>query len=139
MMRVVFDTNLLVSYLLSHRHPIATLIDVHLGKGDFVLLSAQPLLQELERVLNYPKLKRYYSEAEKKRFLALVSVVNELISLPETIPHISRAPDDDWVIACGVVGKADWIISGDKDLVELDPIGDIKILTPAQFLDILNP
>ncbi|MBT3392308.1 MAG: putative toxin-antitoxin system toxin component, PIN family [Chloroflexi bacterium] len=138
-MRAVFDTNLFVSYLLSHRPPIATLLDVHLVQDNFMLLTAPPLLLELERVLDYPKLKRYYAEEEKKRFLALLGAVSKIVALPEAIPSISRDPDDDWVIACAVVGKADFIVSGDKDLLELDQIDEIKILTPAQFLEILNP
>jgi putative PIN family toxin of toxin-antitoxin system len=138
-MRAVFDTNLFVSYLLSHRPPIATLLDVHLAQDNFMLLTAPPLLLELERVLDYPKLKRYYAEEEKKRFLALLGAVSKIVALPEAIPSISRDPDDDWVIACAVVGKADFIVSGDKDLLELDQIDEIKILTPAQFLEILNP
>ena len=138
-MRVVFDTNLLVSYLLSHRPPIATLIEVHLAQEDFVLLTALPLLVELERVLGYPKLQRYYTQDEKQRFLALVSALSKVVDVPEAIPAISRDPDDDWVIACGVVGKANFIVSGDNDLVELVNVGEMRIVTPAQFLNILNP
>lgn len=137
-MRVVFDTNLFVSYLLRHSHPIATLIDVHFVNGDFVLLTAVPLLQELERVLGYPKLQKYYTEEEKKRFLALISAVSKIVDLPERIPRICRDPDDDWVIACGVVGAADLIVSGDSDLLELQKVGKINILSPGQFWEFLN-
>ena len=56
MIRVVLDTNLLVSYLLTHRPPIATLIDQHLARDSFVLETAPELLAELDRVLAYPKL-----------------------------------------------------------------------------------
>ena len=49
MIRAVLDTNLLVSYLLTHRPPIATLINHHLSRDDFVLVTASELLAELER------------------------------------------------------------------------------------------
>ncbi len=136
-MRVVFDTNIYVSYLLGHRPPISELIDVHLERGDFTVLTALPLLLELARVLEYPHLRRYFTEEEKTRFLSLVRVVGEIVDLPEEIPRICRDPDDDWVIACAVIGGADLIISGDKDLLVLEQIGGINILSPAQFLKML--
>ena len=79
MIRAVFDTNLLVSYLLTHRPPIATLIDQHLAQEGFGLVTTPGLLQELDRVLRYPKLQRYYSEAERTRFVALLMVLAEVV------------------------------------------------------------
>ena len=135
MTRAVFDTNILISYLLTHRHAIATLIDEHLRQGDFSLVTAPELLEELDRVLRYPKLQRYYSEAERKRFVALVMALSECVDLPDAIPSICRDPDDDRVIACAVVGQADLIVSGDDDLLSLGKVRNIEILSPVQFLE----
>ncbi|MGD8519119.1 MAG: putative toxin-antitoxin system toxin component, PIN family [Anaerolineae bacterium] len=61
------------------------------------------------------------------------------MELPETIPRICRDPDDDWLIACAVVGEADVIIiSGDDDLLALKRVRDIPILTAAQLLEMLE-
>jgi putative PIN family toxin of toxin-antitoxin system len=136
--RAVFDTNLLVSYLLTHRPPIATLIDRYLAEEEIVLVTAPELLDELNRVLEYPRLKRYYSEEERKRFVALVLALGEIVELPESIPSICRDPDDDVFIACAVAGDADVIVSGDHDLLDLERVGDIPILTAAAFLDLLE-
>jgi putative PIN family toxin of toxin-antitoxin system len=136
--RAILDTNLLVSYLLTHRPPIATLIDHHLAHDDFVMVTAPELLAELDRVLTYPKLQRYYTDEERTRFVALVMALGELVDLPETIPRICRDPDDDRLIACAVVGEADVIVSGDNDLLALQRVGDIPILTAAQFLEMLE-
>ena len=138
MIRAVFDTNLLVSYLLTHRPPVATLIDHHLAQDDFLLVTAPELLAELDRVLTYPRLQQYYTEADRTRFVALVMALSEIVDLPETIPHICRDPDDDRVIACAVVGQADVIVSGDDDLLTLGRVGDIPILTAAQFSHLLE-
>lgn len=134
MIRAVFDTNLLVSYLLVHRPPIATLIDEHLAAGRFALLTALTLLQELDRVLRYDRLQRYYDAATRDRFVALIAALSELIELPDEIPPICRDPDDDRIIACAVIGRADAIVSGDKDLLSLEQVGNVPILTAAQFL-----
>jgi putative PIN family toxin of toxin-antitoxin system len=132
--RAVLDTNLLVSYLLVHRPPIATLIDVHLAAEHFALLTAPALLQELDRVLRYPRLERYYDADTRDRFVALVAALSEWVELPDEIPPISRDPDDDRVIACAMIGRADVIASGDRDLLQLGQVGDIPILTAAEFL-----
>ncbi len=60
------------------------------------------------------------------------------MELPDDIPVISRNPDDDWVIACAVVGCADVIVSGGKDLLALKRVGNIPILTAAEFLERLS-
>ena len=138
MIRAVLDTNLLVSYLLTHRPPIAALIDNHLAQDHFVLLTAPALLAELDRVLAYPKLQRYYTDEERTRFVALVMALSEVVDLPETIPRIRRDPDDDRVIACAVVGESDLIVSGDDDLLTLKRVGGIPIVTAAQFLEMLE-
>lgn len=138
MIRAVLDTNLLVSYLLTHRPPIATLIDGFLAKDLFVMVTAPELLAELDRVLTYPKLQCYYTDEERTRFVALVLALSEVVDLPETIPPICRDPDDDRLIACAVVGEADIIVSGDDDLLTLKRVGHIPILTAVQFLEMLE-
>lgn len=132
-LRAVIDTNLLVSYLLVHRPPLATLLDVHLVAGHFTLITATALLQELARVLHYPRLQRYYDAPQRDRFVALVAALSEVVELPADIPAICCDPDNDRVIACAVVGRADVIVSGDKDLLTLKQVGRIPILTAAEF------
>ena len=138
MIRAVLDTNLLVSYLVAHRPPTATLIDEHLAQERFCLVTGAVLLEELDRVLRYPKLQRYYSEESRARFVGLIAALSEIAELPESIPSISRDPDDDWVIACAVAGEADVIVSGDRDLLALQQVGEIPILSAAQFLELLT-
>jgi putative PIN family toxin of toxin-antitoxin system len=94
-MRAVLDTNLLVSYLLTHHPPIATIIDGFLAQDEFVMVTAPELLVELDRVLTYPKLQRYYTDKERTRFVALIMALGEVVDLPETIPRICRDPEDD--------------------------------------------
>ena len=138
MIRAVLDTNLLVSYLLTHRPPIATLIDEHLAQEHFSLVTATVLLEELDRVLRYPSLQRYYSEETRTRYIALIAALSEVVDLPESVPSICRDPDDDWVIACAVIGEADYVVSGDRDLLSLECVGEIPILSAAQFLATLE-
>jgi putative PIN family toxin of toxin-antitoxin system len=136
--RAVLDTNLLVSYLLTHRPPIATLTNHHLARDDFVLVTAPELLAEPDRVLRYPKLQQCYTEEDRTQFVALVMALSQVADLPEMIPRICREPDDDRVIACAVVGEADVIVRGDDDLLALERVGGFPVLTATQFLEMLE-
>lgn len=134
-LRAVFDTTVLVSYLLTRRPPIATLIDVHLARAHLVPITAPELLEELNRVLAYPRLQRYYTDEQRTRFIALLMSLSEVVDLPETVPPICRDPDDDRFIACAVAGDADVIVSAGDDLLALEHVGEIPILSAAQFLE----
>jgi putative PIN family toxin of toxin-antitoxin system len=138
LIRAIFDTNVLVSYLLTHRPPVATLIDRHLAQEDFVLVTAPALLEELDRVLRYPKLHRYYTDSERTRFVALLVALSDVVELPEPIPRICRDPADDRVIACAVAGNAGIIVTGDHDLLALERAGRISIQSPTQFVEMLG-
>ncbi len=138
MIRVVLDTNVLISYLLTHHDPAASVMDTHLAQEHFVLLTTPVLLKELERVLDYPKLQRYFNDTQRKRFIALIMALGEVIALPASVPEICRDRDDDWVIACAVAGRADVIVSGDRDLLSLERVGTIPIISARQFLERLE-
>jgi len=137
-LRAVFDTNVLISYLLTHRPPIATLIDVYVAQEEIVPVTAPELLEELNRVLRYPRLQRYYTDEQRTHVVALLMALSEMVELPERIPRICRDPDDDRVIACAIVGNADVIVSGDDDLLALEHVGEIPILSPSKTLERLG-
>jgi len=85
-------------------------------------------------VLQYPRLHRYYDAETRIRFVALIAALGQIVDLPDEVPRICRDPDDDWVIACAVAGEADFIVSGDRDLLDLEQVGRIPILSVRQFL-----
>jgi len=137
-MRVVIDTNLLITYLISHRDPMATIIDDHLAQGDFAMLSSPELLAELDRALSYSRLQKFYDKDTRLRFVALIAQLAEMQNLPNEIPAISRDPDDDKFIACAIAGRADFLVSGDQDLLTLEQVGDVRIITARELLEILT-
>jgi len=134
-MRVVIDPNLLVSYLLTHRGPIAQILDVHLAREDFTLLVCPQLLEELDLVLQYAKFQRYFNDETRLRFVALIAALGELVDVPDELPRVVRDPNDDYLIACALTGEADFIISGDKDVLDLKMVGRIQIVSARYFVD----
>jgi putative PIN family toxin of toxin-antitoxin system len=134
-MRVLIDPNLLVSYLLTHRGPIAQILDVHLAREDFTFLVCPQLLEELNRVLQYSKFQRYFNNETRLRFIALIAALGELVDVPDELPRVVRDPKDDYLIACALTGEADFIISGDKDVLDLNMIGRIQIISARYFVN----
>ena len=137
-MRVVIDPNLLVSYLLTHRGPIAQIIDTHLVQENFTLLGCVQLLEELDRVLQYSKFQRYFDDKARLRFVALIASLSELLDIPDQLPRLVRDPKDDYLIACALAGKADFLVSGDKDVLAVKAVETVKMVTAKQFLETLS-
>jgi len=118
-MRIVADTNVIVSALLWGGPPRAILAAARDQR--IVLLTSAPLIAELEDVLGRAKLARRFTEIGRTpaelldRYLALVGFVTPVML---TAP-ISRDPDDDQVIATALAARAELIVSGDHDLLDL--------------------
>lgn len=134
-MRAVLDPNVLVSAAISRRGAPAALIR-RWHAGDFEVVISEDLLDELERVLAYRKLRPYLDERDAA---AVVAALREEAVLAEQPAHPaelrSRDPDDDYLIALAVAtGSA--LVSGDRDLLDLP--GELPIYSPAGFLELLD-
>jgi hypothetical protein len=135
--RVVVDTNVLVSALLSPASPPAALIE-HWRRGRFTLLCARKQLEEFAQVTRYPKLRARLTPALAGR------LVNELRELAEDIgplPHIERSADpyDDFLLAIAEAGRADCLVTGDRrGLLALGHHGATRIVTVGAFLSMVG-
>lgn len=132
-MRVVLDTNVLVSALLFTG--VASEIVPLWQKEAITVLLSREILDEYLRVLAYPKFQLSEEEiksALKEGFLPFVQVIK-----PGTRIHVAkRDPSDDKFLECAVAGKADVVISGDKELLAIRHYRGVRIQTPSQFLEI---
>ena len=134
-MRVVIDTNIFISALLIETSLPAELIGLW-RHGKFILLSAQEQVHELARVTRYPKIKARLNPALAGR---LVNEIRDASVMVEQLPHVdaSKDPYDNYLLAIGVAGFADYIVTGDKsDLLSLEQYDGIKILSIREFLTI---
>lgn len=129
--RWVFDTNTLVSHLLLPDSVPNRAVKRALDCG--LLLVSEETLGELDEVLSRPKFRTYVSLSERRKFFELLGRV--ALHVPILRPTTAcRDPKDDKFLSVAVNGRADALISGDKDLLCLHPFLGIPILTPAQFL-----
>lgn len=132
-MRLVIDTNVLVSALLSERSPAASLL-IGWRRGMFELLTAELQIEELRRVTRYPKIR------ERLRPALAGSLVNELRGLAtvvDALPPVDVSPDpfDNFLLALAEAGAADFLVSGDRrDLLDLRQHGSCRIVSLREIL-----
>ena len=129
--RVVVDTNAFVSRLLLPDSIPARAVRKAVAEAR--LLVSEATLMELADVLSRAKFDPYVSIADRQQFLRLLGRITEMVPVVHTI-RACRDPRDDKFLELAVNGEADIIITGDDDLLVLDPFRDIPIITPAAYL-----
>jgi putative PIN family toxin of toxin-antitoxin system len=137
-MRAVVDTNILVRALIKPTGTVGPVLQ-RLRRGDYTLLYAMPLLEELVDVLNRPRNRGKYrlTDADIRTVVGLILLRGEEVSPVERI-SACRDPKDNKFLEVAVAGWADGLVSGDEDLLILHPFQDIPIIRPAEFLELLD-
>jgi putative PIN family toxin of toxin-antitoxin system len=137
-MRAVVDTNILVRALIMPQGTVGPVL-LRLRRSEYTLLYAQPLLEELVDVLNRPRIRHKYSltEDDIQIVVSLILLRGEAVAQEQRITAC-RDPRDDKFLEVAVTGMADIIVSGDQDLLVLNPFAGIPILPPAGFLQMLD-
>ena len=136
-MRVVLDSNILVSGLIAPGGTPARLLDAWLD-GRFTLVSHALQLDEVREVTRRPKIRGLIRPAETGR---LVNRVAALAEMPARLPPVerSRDPRDDFLLALCEAGPTEWLVTGDKDdLLALERHHDTRIVSAAAFSEILT-
>lgn len=129
--RVVIDTNVLISGLLSTTSTPAQAVEKAVTKAQ--LLATTETLRELIQKLHSPKFDRYVRRERRDALLERVASLVEIIDVLQSI-RASRDPKDNKFLEAAVNGRADVIVTGDKDLLDLNPFRGIAILTPADYV-----
>jgi uncharacterized protein len=131
---VVFDTNILLSALLStNGNPFRCLALAKIGQVESV--TCQEILDEFAEKL-FVKFK--FSEEMAQVAVEEVSRFSRLIEISGTLKAVPDDPDDDMVVECAVMGNATHIVTGDKHLLSLTSHQDIAILKAAEFVALLS-
>jgi putative PIN family toxin of toxin-antitoxin system len=135
--RVVLDTNLVLSALVFGRGRVAALRHAW-QSGRCVPLVSRVTAAELLRVLNYPKFK--LSAAEREDLLSDYLPYCQSVRIPARLPRLPQCRDihDQAFLELAAVGKADFLVTGDKDLLVLAAEFSRKIVTAGRFLETLS-
>jgi putative PIN family toxin of toxin-antitoxin system len=129
--RVVIDTNVLISGLLSATSTPAQAVEKAVTRAQ--LIATTETLRELIETVLQPKFDRYVRRERREALLERVASLVEIIDVLQPI-RASRDPRDDKFLEAGVNGRADVIVTGDRDLLDLNPFRGIAIQAPADYL-----
>lgn len=130
--RLVIDTNLWVSRLLLPKSVSAQAVDKAMRWGQ--PLMSHETLSELTKVLARPKFDRYVSREERQQFLRKLGGVVKLVPIVQRV-QICRDPKDDKFLDLALAGLAEYLLTGDNDLLVLNPFHGIRIITPTDWLN----
>ena len=136
-MRVILDTNLLVSALLNPRGVPAHLLDAWF-EGRYELLTSESQLEELRLVTRHPRVRRYIEPAMAG---AMVNDLRHIAELLTELPNVevSDDPADNVLLARAEAGRADYLATGDKrDVLALKRHGPTRIVTAKRLLEIVE-
>ena len=128
-MKAVFDTNIFIAAFVSGG--ICAKILLRARRGQFQLIGSPCIIKEFEQVL----IKKFsVTRNEARDASRIIAEATHLIVDPaETVRGICRDPDDDAIIACALAGEADYLVTGDADLLALKSFKGIQILSPRNF------
>lgn len=135
-MRCVLDTNVLISALLVPGSKPRQALDRAFREGKVLLSFAT--LAELYDVLHRKQFRRYIDEEDARSFVAALARESEWIDVNVQI-QACRDPKDNKFLEVAVSGKATHVVTGDADLLVLNPFQGIWILSPQEFLDLASP
>lgn len=136
-MRVVIDTNILVSALISDTHAPYQLIQAWLDRR-YDLVTSKEQMEELARVTRYPSVRKYIHASEAGWLINLLGSRAEFVrKLP--VVEVSSDPDDNFLFAIAQAGKADYLVSGDKrHVLDIPTWGRTRTITARQLVKLLG-
>lgn len=138
-LQVVLDTNVLISAALRIRNSIPDKIYQALKSQEFILITSPQILEEIEEVINREEIvkRTRMSLKDRKQFIHNLIDIAFIVSGDIDIQIVKADPDDDKFIGAALEGRADYIVSGDKPLLNLKEYQEIKVVSPADFAKIL--
>jgi len=128
--RIIIDTNLWISFLISNKlNELDSLID----SGTITLIFSNELIEEFLEVTNRPKFKKYFKKNDMDALLNQIQNHGELIKVKSNV-NICRDEKDNFLLNLSIDSKADYLITGDNDLLILGKIKRTNIISWSDFL-----
>lgn len=140
MIRVVLDTNVLVSAVIRPGGKSDQI--VRQGPGRFELLTSEFIVAEVEEILARRHIQRKYQDqvtaSKRVQVIASLRALATMVQVQSDLSGVVADPDDAEVLATAADGFAEYLVTGDRHLLALGTYKAIQIVTPTQFLDILQ-
>lgn len=130
---VVFDTNVLVSALGFEGSPLDALLRAF--DDDVRLIASEETMDELERVMTYDRLP--FTDADRTQYLAILRREANVVR-PDDSVDVVRDSAEDKFLEVALAGDADYIVSGDQDLLDLGSCRGIDVVAPDAFVELVE-
>jgi putative PIN family toxin of toxin-antitoxin system len=129
-LKLIVNTNLWISFIISNKQ---NLLDPLIFTGKARLLFSKELISEVDEAIKKPKLRKFFRSNTLEEMISAFEPFIDLIEVQSVIT-VCRDPKDNFLLALAKDGKADYLLSGDKDLLELKSFGKTRIETITNFL-----
>ena len=127
--KVIFDTNVWISFFIGKR---LSIIKHYISNEKITIVTTDQLLYELKEVTGRERMKKYFPGESVSELLSLLEIITEKVAI-KPIYFINRDPKDNFLLDLIDISKADYLVTGDKDLLEHNPFKSAMILTPINF------
>jgi putative PIN family toxin of toxin-antitoxin system len=127
--KIIIDTNIWISFLIGKE--LQDLKDLIVSEKVKVITTDQ-LINEIKLVTSRDKLKKYFNQDKVSDLISLLDILADKVKIKK-IDKICRDPKDDFILALSKESRANYLITGDKDLLEIKVYGRTKIVTVKQF------
>ena len=128
--RIIIDTNLWISFLLTKDF---SKLDEIIFSRNGILVFSQELLDEFLEVARRPKFRRFFSLTDIEGILETISEYADFVKVQTQI-EVCRDPKDNFLLSLSIDGNADFLLTGDKDLLEIRKFGETSIIKISDFL-----
>ena len=132
--KIIIDTNLWISFIISNK---LSLLDSLIFSGKITLIFSLELIKEIEATIAKPKLKKYFLSDGLVEMLTMFEPFIDLVEV-KSVVSVCRDPKDNFLLELAKDSKADYILTGDKDLLAIAKFGKTKIMTVTSFLESRN-
>ncbi|OGH17764.1 MAG: putative toxin-antitoxin system toxin component, PIN family [Candidatus Levybacteria bacterium RIFCSPHIGHO2_01_FULL_40_15b] len=137
MLSAVLDTNVLASGALTSSSIPRQLLN-EWRKGYFKLYISNFILEELKEVFEKPFFKRLMTEQDIDGFVNLLETDAIPVQLINKVREVATHPEDDFILATAVNAKAEYLVTGDRHLQDLEQFKGINIISPRTFSEIIE-
>lgn len=133
-MKIVIDTNIWISFLIGK---ILGNLKNYIFDGKIQIITSEEQIEEIVSVLRRPKFKEYFTESDIEELLFLVYKTYQFVEIKENV-NDCRDKRDNFILEIAINSEADYIITGDQDLMVLNPYRGTQILSFHDFEDVLK-
>jgi len=133
-LKIIIDTNLWISFIISNK---LNLLDPLLFSQKARLLFSKELIAEMASTIAKPKLRKYFSENGLEQMLTTLEPFIDLIEVQCSV-SVCRDPKDNFLLELARDGKADYLLTGDNDLLDIKKFGRTKIISITNFFETIK-